>query len=263
VFRGRIRRPSHATVVAYLALFVALGGSVYAASHINGRQIRRNSLPGNRLRNHSVRGRKIKLSTLGTVPSAAHAFAADKAAHATNADQAANADQATNADQLGGAGASAYVQGGAAIPGGDLAGTYSNPTLKPPEASHAVGLPGNPLFQQCNIAQLAWANDGGSDDPARFYRDPLGTVHLNGSVSCPSTPTVGFDIFVLPAGYTPSRQVWFATPEGTGTGQVADIEVTSAGDVTYATGSDPAGTGAVRLDGITFRCSPSGSNGCP
>lgn len=40
---GRLRshRPGHATVVAYLALFVALGGSSYAAIQITGKKSRR------------------------------------------------------------------------------------------------------------------------------------------------------------------------------------------------------------------------------
>jgi hypothetical protein len=39
-------RPSHGTVVAYLALFVALAGSSYAAMSITGRDVRDGSLTG-------------------------------------------------------------------------------------------------------------------------------------------------------------------------------------------------------------------------
>jgi hypothetical protein len=60
----KLRRPSHATLVAYLALFVALGGTVYAASKINGKSIKPKSIPGNRLEPNSVTGRQIKESTL-------------------------------------------------------------------------------------------------------------------------------------------------------------------------------------------------------
>jgi hypothetical protein len=51
-------------VVACLALFVALGGSVYAAGKINGKQIKRNSLPGNRLKPKSVTANRIKPKAL-------------------------------------------------------------------------------------------------------------------------------------------------------------------------------------------------------
>jgi hypothetical protein len=45
----RIRRPSHATVVAYLALFVALGGTAYASVIItNNSQVDKNTISGHR-----------------------------------------------------------------------------------------------------------------------------------------------------------------------------------------------------------------------
>src|ERR671935_1297436 len=97
---GRIRRlPSPALIVASIALLlVAAGGITYAASKINGHNIKKNSIPGNRIKKHSLRGnrlkkntvtgKRIKESTLGTVPGADHANNAD---HATNADSAVNA----------------------------------------------------------------------------------------------------------------------------------------------------------------------------
>jgi hypothetical protein len=64
------RRLSFANVVAVIALFVALGGSVYAAHKISGKRIKRGSEPGNRLKNDSVTGKQVAESTLGTVPNA-------------------------------------------------------------------------------------------------------------------------------------------------------------------------------------------------
>jgi hypothetical protein len=52
-------------VVALLALFVALGGSGYAAV-----QLKNNSVPGKKLKRNSVTGKQVKESTLGTVPRA-------------------------------------------------------------------------------------------------------------------------------------------------------------------------------------------------
>ena len=51
-------------VIACVALFVALGGSVYAAAKINGKQIKRNSLPGNRLKPRTVTAGRLKPKTL-------------------------------------------------------------------------------------------------------------------------------------------------------------------------------------------------------
>ena len=49
--KPRARRPSHAVVVAYLALFVALGGNSYAAISITGKNVKNNSLTGRDIKN--------------------------------------------------------------------------------------------------------------------------------------------------------------------------------------------------------------------
>jgi hypothetical protein len=51
-------------VVACLALFIALGGSVYAAGKISGKQIRRSSLPGNRIKPKTIPPNRIKPKSL-------------------------------------------------------------------------------------------------------------------------------------------------------------------------------------------------------
>lgn len=58
------RALTFSNVVACLALFIALGGSVYAAGKIDGREIKRNSLPGNRLKPRTITARRIKPKTL-------------------------------------------------------------------------------------------------------------------------------------------------------------------------------------------------------
>jgi len=116
-------RQSPALVVAAIALFVALGGSVYAAKQakLNGRAIRAKSLPGNRLKPRSVPANRLKPGvlkaaristpltgydinelTLGMVPSAAHAEHADTAQSATDAQTALNAVNAIDAQTVNG-----------------------------------------------------------------------------------------------------------------------------------------------------------------
>jgi hypothetical protein len=51
-------------VIACLALFVALGGSVYAANKISGKQIKKSSLPGNRIKPKTVPANRIKPNAL-------------------------------------------------------------------------------------------------------------------------------------------------------------------------------------------------------
>jgi hypothetical protein len=107
----QLRRQSPALLVACVALFAALGGSVYAASKIDGHAIRVKSLPGNRLKPGSlpgnrlqagtipgdrllpgsIAGAQIDTATMGQVPSAIHADNADSAHDAQTALNAVNA----------------------------------------------------------------------------------------------------------------------------------------------------------------------------
>jgi hypothetical protein len=73
----RIPRPSVALVVAFVALFTALGGTGYAALKITGKDIVDGSLGKKEVKKNSLDGSRIKESSLGTVPSAATAANAD------------------------------------------------------------------------------------------------------------------------------------------------------------------------------------------
>lgn len=113
------RRPGPALAVASVALFLALGGAVYAAERIDGKAIKVKSLPGNRLMPNSVSGNRLKAgtvqgsrlapksitgtqidaATLGQVPNAVHA---DNADSAHDAETALNAVNAVTAEAVGG-----------------------------------------------------------------------------------------------------------------------------------------------------------------
>jgi hypothetical protein len=116
-----IRLNSPALAVSLVALFAALGGTVYAAAErINGKVIKVKSLPGNRLKPHSVPADRLKpgvlgarLSgpltgadinelTLGQVPSAAQAESAETARRAVEAGTAESAVNAINAETVNG-----------------------------------------------------------------------------------------------------------------------------------------------------------------
>lgn len=101
-FARRIPRPSVALVVAFAALFTALGGTGYAALKITGAMVTNSSLTGVDVKNRSLGPQEIKPNTLGgnqinesmlgTVPNAEHANTADNASNAQNAAKAADAD---------------------------------------------------------------------------------------------------------------------------------------------------------------------------
>ncbi len=143
--RARLKRPSHATVVAYLALFVALGGSAFAATllgknSVGTKQLKKNAvtspkiqkqaITANKVKNGTLTGTQIEASTLGTVP------AADQAHSAQTAD-----------------------------------------SLSPVENWHEIGSPGEPEFEH------SWHNFGGLFARAAFYKDHEGIVHLKGTVT--------------------------------------------------------------------------------
>lgn len=88
--RLHLSRPSPALVISVLALFVALSGTVYAASKISGKTIKTGSIPGNRLKKHTLTAKQINLAKLGTVPSATNATNAVNATNSTSAASAAS-----------------------------------------------------------------------------------------------------------------------------------------------------------------------------
>src|SRR5215218_9370599 len=49
-----MRAPSHSTVIAYLALFTALGGTGYAATRIGSKEIKDNSIQSRDIKNRAI-----------------------------------------------------------------------------------------------------------------------------------------------------------------------------------------------------------------
>jgi hypothetical protein len=105
---GRFLRQN---TVALLALFVALGGTTFAAANVVlpantvgakqlkksavvNKKIKTDAVTGAKIANNTVKGPDVLESSLGKVPAAANA---DNAAHSTAADSATNATNATNA----------------------------------------------------------------------------------------------------------------------------------------------------------------------
>lgn len=124
--RGLVQHLSYANVMATIAVFIALGGSSYAVSRINGRRLAPRSVAGSKLKRNTVTGREIRESKLGRVQDAAHlrglgpeSFLA-AGATAVNAAKLAGLGPesflrvnatAVNATELGGLNASAYERG--------------------------------------------------------------------------------------------------------------------------------------------------------
>ena len=109
---GRYLRQHH---LALLALFIALGGTSYAAASVQRnsvgtKQLKNGAVTTKKIANGAVNASKIHVAGL-TVPNALHASSADNATNAANAMHATDATHAVdaaNADQLGGFPPSAF-----------------------------------------------------------------------------------------------------------------------------------------------------------
>jgi hypothetical protein len=74
MLRGLGDRITYANVMSTLAVFIALGGSAYAASKIDGSDIKKRSLTGRQFKSDSIGRRVVKESSLRTVPQASNAL---------------------------------------------------------------------------------------------------------------------------------------------------------------------------------------------
>jgi hypothetical protein len=76
------KRSGHATVVAYLALFLAVSGGAIAiakSGKINGSKLKKRSVAGKKLKKHTITQTEVNLNKLGKVPKAGTADTAGTA----------------------------------------------------------------------------------------------------------------------------------------------------------------------------------------
>jgi hypothetical protein len=165
------RRPSPSLVISILALVVALAGTGYAAvnlpkNSVGAKQLKRNAVTTAKIRKNAVTGAKVRKRSL------------------TGAD--------INLGKLGTVPSAAHASSADSIP--------------PAEATHLVGGPGEPPFEEGS------GNLGPQSDintlPVGFFKDHEGLVHLQGAA------TVGTDggiIFTLPPGFRPAVDTGLVT----------------------------------------------------
>jgi hypothetical protein len=223
------RRPAPATVISVIALFVALGGTGYAAVTLP-----RNSVGPKQLRKNAVTSAKVKDGTL------------------------LKKDFKTGQLPAGERGPKGDVGPATGAAGGDLSGSYPNPSIASGAVTSAKLAPMEAVHAPTDLNAL-YGSGGGGYEEVGYQRDPYGFVHVQGRVRNLTGGGLSGFMFTLPAGYRPTLARAFPAIMSNGT--AARVDVFTDGGV-YVQATIPA-SGYTSLDSVAFRCAPSGANGCP
>jgi hypothetical protein len=157
------QRLTYSNVVATLALFIAIGGaSAFAAS-----QLGKNSVGSKQLKKNAVTAAKIKKNAVTTAKIAKDAVTGAKVNESTLE----------------------------TVPSANVANS-----LSPLEATHLVGNPGEPAFE--NGSHNFGVTGPFNLNSVGFYKDHEGIVHLQGIAKTGST-SPNF-VFTLPPGFRPA-----------------------------------------------------------
>lgn len=260
--RDRIRRHLADNFVGYVALIIAVAGVPMAwalgKNSVGPEQLKPNAVRSSDVKDEAIKGGDVDERTLGKVASAGHADSATNAQSAVTAENAMTAGSAQTAESA------AVAQNAKQLDGLDSS-QFAPGTAEP---WREVGTPGQPAFATGTCGAPCYGNfDPANVNTVAFFRDPWGIVHLKGLAEClggTAPPCFAGDrIFSLPEGYRPDRTASLSTVRSSNfTPNVAGrVDVDASGDVAVATNESVEDW--VSLDGLSFRCAPPGSNGCP
>lgn len=205
------KRLTYANVMSSIAVFLVLGGATAFAAGLA-----KNSVGSKQLKKNAVTAAKIKKNAVTTAKIKKDAVTGAKVKEETL-----------------GTVPSANVSNG----------------LAPLEATHLVGAPGEPGFEN---GYFNYPGEGGiSFNPVGFYKDHEGIVHLQGIAKGPASPSLPI-VFTLPPGFRPASGKLIELQ------QIEESTVIIAGSNIVLSGTDISGkvlgtTEAVVLDGITYK----------
>lgn len=179
--RPRFRLPSPAVAISLVALFVALGGTSYAAfslpaNSVGSKQLKKNAVITKKIKNHAVTAAKINPAGL-TVPNATNANHANSANTANTANSAIIGDSPVawaevRADGTVAAGrgitsanitnlSAAYCFHGLTFPFKSMMATGDYGLSVVSDLTAAVAVPSNPSDCGTNPAEVATSQGGG------------------------------------------------------------------------------------------------------
>ncbi len=223
---------TYANVIATLALFLALGGVGYAATHlprnsVGSRQLKAGAVTGAKIRRGAVTGAKVKDGSLSA------------------ADLAPGTIPSGSGTSPGGPAGPPGAPGQPGAPGAGLA----------PATFIDAGLPNGEPGCGTHQGFVNW--EPAVAEHVGYYRSPDGFVHLKGTaLQC--NPDSGV-VFFLPPGYRPAASVFLFGQIPT-TREPTIVDVFSNGEIFSGL---PNVEIPVSIDGISFRCGPPGAAGCP
>ena len=232
---GRVRRHIRSNIAAYVALFLLLAGGTAYATHPGGA----NTISSGDIINDQV-----------TAPDIAPAAVTAGRLGANSVNSARVSANAATGDDV----AEATLELGAAP--WDEVGDGDGPAFRG--------------YSHLGLDQV-WENFDGVHNTVAFRRDQLGFVHLKGLFKftpvpdcfcvLADNPASPWEVFTLPPGYRPAATESHITLQN---GRRAGVDVNSFGQVILELINTPMGKGEwASLDGVSFRCAPSGSDGCP
>jgi hypothetical protein len=240
---GTIRDHLRSNVVAYVALFLLLSGGTAFATHPGGE---------NTISSEDIINGQVKQADVGL--------------DAVNSSRVLN--QTVNDNDL----APASVKGPKVLDDSLTGADVLEPSLSlAGEGWNEVGDGDGPPFFNWPVLGFdrIWGNFSSNHNPVAFRRDRQGFVHLKGLFKFDPDPdcncllaentALPWRVFMLPPGYRPAaREVHLTLQQG----RLSRIDI---GDfvVLELIGADMGKGEWASLDGITFRCAPSGVNGCP
>jgi hypothetical protein len=222
------KRLTYANVMSSIAVFLVLGGATalaagLAKNSVGSKQIKKNAVTAAKIKknavttakikNDAVNGAKVNEGTLGTVPSANSANSANTAKSASSAAVASS--------------------------------------LTPLEATHLVGAPGEPGFEN-GSQNLPVEGSPISFNPVGFYKDHEGIVHLQGIAKVGNGATVD-SVFTLPPGFrtAPGKLIQLQPIDETSTLIIGGNFVIEGIDLSGKVVGE--GEKPLVLDGITYR----------